>query len=437
MGLLLYVILGTLISSVLSLIPALHIYNVAGIILIISISFKSLIPTEALPVFMMSMIVTYSFLNTIPSLFLGAPDDSTIFVVLPGQKYMLEKRGYEAAMLTAIGGLAGIALLVLVTPFSFYVFPKVLRILSPHMFWILGLVIVYMVMTEWPKGMEREKTRLGKFWDAWRSLAAGILTLILSGLLGIIIMSKSLLPLEISFQSVMPAFVGLFAVPWIITNIISNTEIPSQFISKSVDLNGSIIARGSAAGFLGGLFAALFPIVTGGIGGLLAGHATAQRDERIFILSQGVSKTVYYVGAFLFFFVPTMHITRGGLAWMISPLYTPRNVNDYYIALGAMLLSGGIAFFLVKFYARLVIKLIERVDYQTISWYVLFILVAIVFLLTGTIGLLIMIVATWIGLIPVMFNSRRMNCMGVLLIPVTLNMAGLGPKISKFLGLIR
>jgi len=437
LNLLIYIFAGTLLASVLSIVPALHIYNVAGIILILSITFKGLIPTDALPVFMMSMIVTYSFLNTIPSIFLGAPDDSTIFVVLPGQKYMLEQRGYEAAVITSIGGLAGIILLALATPFAFYVFPKVMRIISPHMFWILGLILVYMVMSEWPKGMERAKTRIGKFWDAWKSLSAGILTLILSGFLGIIIMNKSLLPLEISFQGVMPAFVGLFATPWIITNIISKIEIPEQHIAKSVDLTGSIIARGSAAGFLGGIFAALFPIVTGGIGGLLAGHATAQRDERIFVLSQGVSKTVYYVGAFLLFFVPALHITRGGLAWMISPLYTPHSVNDYWIALAAMLISGGLAFILVLLYSRLIIKLIERVNYKLISWVVLGILILIIFVLTGPMGLLIMTVATAIGLIPVMFNSRRMNCMGVLLIPVMLNMAGLGPKISKLLRLLR
>jgi TctA family transporter len=45
-------------------------------------------------------------------------------------------------------------------------------------------------------------------------------------------------------------------------------------------------------------------------------------------------------------------------------------------------------------------------------------------------------VAGGIGLIPVLFGSRRMNCLGVLLIPITLNMAGVGPDIARLLGLI-
>ena len=51
-------------------------------------------------------------------------------------------------------------------------------------------------------------------------------------------------------------------------------------------------------------------------------------------------------------------------------------------------------------------------------------------------GLLIAIPATAIGLIPSLFGSRRMNCLGVLLIPITLNMAGIGASIAHGLGLI-
>ena len=84
-----------------------------------------------------------------------------------------------------------------------------------------------MLMSEWPKGGYRG-TPIKKFLDAWGSLSAGILTFFLSGFLGFIIMNKSLIPLKTSFQGIMPAFVGLFAVPWIITNIISRKKIPKS-----------------------------------------------------------------------------------------------------------------------------------------------------------------------------------------------------------------
>jgi TctA family transporter len=77
-------------SSVISCIPALHIYNVAGLLIVISLRVQGLIPDEALAMWMLGMVVGYAILNTIPSIFLAAPDESAIWIVLPGQKYLLQ-----------------------------------------------------------------------------------------------------------------------------------------------------------------------------------------------------------------------------------------------------------------------------------------------------------------------------------------------------------
>ncbi|MCK4648818.1 tripartite tricarboxylate transporter permease [bacterium] len=434
--LLFYTLLGTLIAATLSLIPALHIFNVAAFIVLIIMKTEGLIPYEALPVFMMSMVVAFSILNTVPALFLGAPDESAIWMVLPGQKYMMLGRGYEAVVLSGIGALGAIVILGLMTPISFRIFPVIKNLLRDHMFWVLTLISAYIIMSEWPKATLRPKTKLGRFIDGWKSCSAGLLTFILAGALGLIVFNKTLVPIDRAFQSITPVFVGLFAVPWVLINIISKNEIPPQYISNSVDVDANFASRGIAAGALGGAFAALFPVVTGGIGGLLAGHATAQRDDRIFIISQGASKTLYYVGAFLLLFVPALSLRRGGMAWILSPIYSPRTISEYVLALAAIAIAGGLSCILLLYYSRLIIKLITRVNYRLVSFVTLFILLGIVFAMAGPWGIFIMIPASGIGLIPVLFHSRRMNCMAVLLVPMILNMAGLGPKIVSFLRLV-
>jgi TctA family transporter len=55
---------------------------------------------------------------------------------------------------------------------------------------------------------------------------------------------------------------------------------------------------------------------------------------------------------------------------------------------------------------------------------------------TGWGGLLICAVATGIGLIPVLWGSRRVNGMGVLLLPIALNMSGAGGVVAGWLGLV-
>ena len=430
-------VVGTIISIIIGCLPAMHVYNVATLFIVfygaVSRSALGSDPYVMMP-FMMGLVVGWAILNTVPTVFLGAPDESSMLMVFPTQKYLMQGRGFEAVELTAVGALGGIICLLAVSPFLPKIMPIARRVVGPNIFWILMLILAYMIMSEFPKGGDHGDTRFARLLDAWKSLSAGILTLILSGWLGFILIRKPITT-EFAFSNIMPAFVGLFGVPWVIQNIISGTEVPKQFFPKTIDCNGFIIFRGVSAGFLGGFFAAFFPIVTGGIGGLLAGHATAQNDERSFIISQGTSKLVYYVGAFLLFFVPMAHITRGGLANMLQTMFVPRTMADYYMVLGAIAISGALAFVLLGVMSRATIWLIERIDYRYASIAALLIMVGIVFGITGIQGLFLMIIATGIGMIPIVFHSRRSNCMGVLLIPVALDMAGYGPAIARFLGL--
>jgi putative membrane protein len=434
--LLLWALIGAVGASALALIPALHIYNVAGFILLLSPTLSAWLSPEEMAFLFLGMITGYAMLNTIPSIFLSAPDDSTVFIVLPGQKYLLQRRGYEAVVLTGIGGLGGLAALLLLTPFASRVLPVVREILRPHMTWILWTIIAYMLLSEWPKGTDRQPAGWARWWDGWKSLTAGLATFLLSGLLGFIMMYRSLVPVEVAYQNLLPAFVGLFAVPWVIQNLLARVKLPPQHICRNVDAPWSAIFQGTAAGVLGGLFAAFFPVVTGGIGGFLAGHATAQRDERAFVISQGASKIVYYVGGFLLYFVPGLHLTRGGMAWMISTRYSPYTPDRYYWATAAVLLAGVVTFLLSLGLTRVVIALTRRVSYRLISLVTLGILLLVVLGMTGPGGLAVCAVATGIGLIPVLWGSRRMNAMGVLLLPIALNMAGVGDSVARVLGLL-
>ncbi len=431
-----YAIAGTLLASTLALVPSLHVYNIAGIFILFALRVQNFIGADELAMLLLGMIVGYAMLNTISAIFLGAPDDSTVFIVLPGQKYLLMSRGYEAAVLTGIGALGGVVVLLVLSPFASTIFGTLRTILIPHLHWILGVIIVYMLMAEWPKGGDRGATGLARLWDAWKGLGAGILTFLLAGLLGLVLMYKSPVPVDMSFQNLLPAFVGLFAVPWVLENILSGTEIPKQHITNTFDAPPSMIARGVFSGALGGLFAAFFPVVTGGVGGYLAGHATAQRDDRVFIISQGASKFLYYVGAFWLFFLPAARITKGGMSGMLATIYTPQGTSLYYVAVAMIALCGVLSFFLLLGYARLAVWLVEKINYRYISFATLFVLIALVYSFTGLGGIAIMLVATPIGWLPVLWGSRRMNCLGVLLVPITLNLAGVGPTVAQWLRII-
>ena len=423
----------------LGLLPGLHIYNVMGVLVLGVLGLAKAgvdVPPEVYIPAMTGMVVGWSVVNTIPAVLLGTPDESALFTVLPGQKYLMSGRGFEGTMITAVGGLAGAwFLLAVVAPCAPVYLPVAQQVLKGHMHWVLWIIITFMLMSEWPKGGNRGKAGWAKFYDAWKTLLAGLATFLLSGLLGFVLLTASPVSHEVAFQNIMPAFVGLFAVPWCLLNMVSAADVPPQRLAKSLDLDGDVILRSVWSGGLGGGIAAYFPVVTGGVGGMLAGHACAQREERVFIMGQGVSKFLYYVGAFMLMFVPGLNLTRGGGAWMVKTLYVPAGISDYYLVLGSIAVSAGLSYLAMEPITRLTIRFVSRFNYRHVSTVALVVIVLMVLLMTGWIGLFIAAVGTGIGLLPVLFGSRRLNCLGILLLPIACNMSGFGSRIISLLGL--
>jgi putative membrane protein len=106
-----FTLAGTIAGAVISMIPSLHIYNAAGVAVLIWSAMEGFIPYEAVAPFFLSLVVGYAFLSTLPMTLMGAPDESATATILPGTKYLMSGRGYEAVVITGIGSLLGLALL--------------------------------------------------------------------------------------------------------------------------------------------------------------------------------------------------------------------------------------------------------------------------------------------------------------------------------------
>ncbi|HNV70698.1 MAG TPA: tripartite tricarboxylate transporter permease, partial [Candidatus Ozemobacteraceae bacterium] len=285
-----FCLVGVISSCLFSFLPALHIYNVIGIFMWFMLQFESMLEPMQLVAICMGMIVGYSILNTVPSTFFSPGDESLSYYVLPGAQWLAQGKGWEAVMLTGMGAVGGLVVLALLAPLLISILPGLRAITAPHMFWIIGAVISFMVLSEWPKGTSQSPSCWANLWEGWKYLGVGLITFVLAALLGFIVTSRTFVPVEFAFQSITPVFVGLFALPWLITNLICLGRIPRQHVSESVDLDWELFARGTFSGFLGGFTAAYVPIVTAGVGGLMSGHGTAQRDSRLFVMSFGTCK---------------------------------------------------------------------------------------------------------------------------------------------------
>ncbi|HOW28232.1 MAG TPA: tripartite tricarboxylate transporter permease [Elusimicrobiota bacterium] len=472
-----YCLFGTLLGGLLCLIPSLHIYNVTGIAILIYLKFRTVVPEYALVPFFMSMMVAFAFLNTIPMTFFSAADESAGATILPSMDMLKNGKGKDASLLSGMGTLLGAFILLFMTPFFYKVCTYIYSISRFHLHWIIGLILVHYVMSEWPRGAGRGRKPWDKMKNGYSNIFAGLLTFTLASIVGLILTTKPLAPAELSFQNIMPIFVGFFAFPSILQAMLSKAKYPTtQYDSKYINAGWGDFGYASLPGIIGGLMTALIPAVTIGIAAISASHMTNHRNlrqtsfekpledgtvvhihtpeiyyiqERIFLIAGGINKIIYYVGAFLLLYVLTEltpnGMGRGGMNIMLKPISTPQP-GDYYIMMGTILFSSGISMLMLLWATRLTVKHFKfltdnlRAIYAVITVF----LVAVVYLMGGGLynvqgglmALLVAAVTTCIGSIPVFFNCRRSHCMAVLLVPIAANMAGYGDAIAKWLWLI-
>ena len=125
---------------------------------------------------------------------------------------------------------------------------------------------------------------------------------------------------------------------------------------------------------------------------------------------------------------------RGGAAINISLFFVPETLEQYYLISGVIALAGAVSMALLPFYARMCGAITQKVDFRHISLGSIVLLTVMVWGVTGWRGVVLMLVATALGLVPNFWHTRRIPLLAVLMIPVSLNMAGVGSKFAIWLG---
>ena len=390
LALFIYIILGVLVGSLISILPSLHIYNVAPIFILLAPELG--IAPDIMLFFLLGNVIGFAVMNSISTIFFSAPDDTTFLVLMPSQIMLLNGRGFEVALLMGTGCLIGAMIMVAISPIIMYILPKMMSLVMPNLHWILAMFLFYILLSEFPKDIGVGTNRWERFKNGWKNLAGGYLTFALASILGFIIMYGNIMPVEAAYFGMLPALIGVFAIPSLIMNIISRTEVPKQRIQRSVDATIVDIVKGGLAGFSGGFFAAIVPALTGGMGSVIAGQATGQREESQFIISMGASRFVYYVGAFFLLFVPRYTVVRGGLANLAATLYIPQEYHEFYIAVAGIAIGCVVAFLLLVVVSYLLAKVIHKVRYDYVSIAIIVILALITFATTGVIGIILSLI---------------------------------------------
>ncbi len=428
---------GVSMATIFSLIPGLHIYSILGYVVLILLNVSGYIEPLLFSSFVVAMLVGYCLGSCISSTYFQTPDDSSVFMVFPSQKYLEDGRGYEAVFLAGLGAVGGTVVASLLIIFLGNYLIMLVDLLIPHSFWIIATAMVFVWMSEWPKDPARQEKRWEKLATAWVQLSMGLIVIIAAGILGIFLFFSSLVPPNRAFQGLAAAFVGLFAYPSLIQTLIAGKkDIPKQHAGKSIEIGSTEIIQGIGGGLVGGSVGMLIPSVTAGIGNTFSRHAVAQSGDRSFMFSQGFSRAIYYVGAVLLLFIPQASVRRGGAALFITMFYIPETQAELWITAATALFAVVFGWFLFLAITKGLTKVIHKINPRYISLFGLIVMFFVTFFMLGLSGLLILAVSTAIGAIPIYFNTRRIHCISVITVPMMISMGGFSIAIIQLFGLM-
>jgi putative membrane protein len=381
-------LLGCAIGIITGLTPGLHLNTVC----LIGLSLYPLVGlnTTDFGVIMTAAATTQSFIDFIPAIFIGVPEEETALSVLPAHRLVMKGRAMEAVTLTAYGSLLGIVYGLLFLIPVMYIVPVVHKALKD--------VIIYVVITAVVVLIAREKNK-----------KAAVTSFVLSGCLGLLSLDMKILS---PTQSLLPLFTGLFG----LSNILLSLKEKTAKVHQEADIKVSLDRKMAFSGMLGslcGIVVGLLPAMSPSQIGILA-YDLLGSDLRGFLVSVSAINTSDALYSMVS--LQTINNPRSGVAAMLGQIMTV-DINTLLLFVGVMALATLIATLAHMQLGGAAMKLLARIDYGKLNLCVALFMTALIYWMTGFAGIFLAVIATAIGVIPIVEGVSRTHLMGVLILP--------------------
>ena len=377
--------------------PGLHINLVALILFSISPILLGYTNVIAVASFIIAMSITHTFTDFISATYLGAPADDTALAVLPAHRLLLEGMGHEAIKLTVIGSLLCLILTIILSPFLIFIVPLIFKYLKNYIGWLLLAVVIFMIL--------REENLNKKFW--------AFVVVALSGILGLVVFNVPNLK-----DPLLPMLSGLFGVSILFLSLTQKTVLPIQRTTEMIKVKTKAVIKALGSGIFSGSLVSIFPGLGPAQAGVLSGQIAGKIDIFGYLIMVGGINTVSMVLSLITLF--TIEKARNGSIIVVQQLLQSIDANMLILFLCVALIAGGTATFLTLYISKIFSSIMNRLNYSMVSILIIIFVAAMAMYFSGFIGLLILAIATSIGLIPNIVDVSRSNSMACLLIPIIL-----------------
>ncbi len=389
------IVLGMLCGIVTGITPGIHVNLVSVIVVSLSPWLLRYTTATVLAVFIISLAIIHTFLDAIPSIYLGAPDEGSVLNVLPGHRLLQRGEGHNAILYTIAGSLGSLVLGLVLFPLFLFG----MKWLDPFVGGIIGYVLImlmgYMIF--------REKKK-------WVYCLAAFF---LSGVLGMLVFTISGL-----HEPLFPLLSGLFGFSLLIMSLSENSKIPTQDLSKPMTMTHTSFFKSVSAGTGIGFVAAFLPGFGSSQAAIIATNIVGDiGDEGFLSLVSGLNTANMLLSIAA---VYAIEKARNGAIVSIQQLLGSVGFDEMLLFLAVSMVVGGIGAILTIYFSKVFCKFIVKVNYTYLIWGILVFITILTFYFDGFLGLVILATSTSIGLLAAQWGIGKNHLMGCLLIPVIL-----------------
>jgi putative membrane protein len=391
-GLLAGIAIGVVLGSISGLLPGIHVNTLAAGLLALQAALIPVFGTEMIAAAMIAALVTHTFLDIIPSTFLGIPDADTAISVIPSHALCLEGKGEEAVRIAALGSAWGflVALPLLLT--LILVAPAIQGFLD----WGIGIILTgiaaYLILSG-------------------ESPLHALVIFLFSGALGIFSFHFSYLGSGIagSFGILMPLLSGLFGISLLL--VAGSGKVPEQKFSE-ISLPGKTMVRGGVSGAAAGVVVGWLPGLSNATANAVIASVTSYgREPRRYIFATSTANTVNaMVGLAALYAISR---TRNGVMVALSSLEIPPLAD----LLAASAVAAVFSYLLTVTLAGSAWRM-GGIEKKNLYMVVIMFVTLLTFLLCGPFGLMVLALATGLGLAIKYLNIPQVYGIGAIMVPV-------------------
>ncbi len=388
---LLAISIGILAGVFTGLLPGIH----TNLVSVFLVSFSPLLlgyfTPISLAILIVAMTIANNYIDFIPAIYLGAPDEDTALSAQPGHSMLLKGQGHKAVLLSLLGSTLALPLVLIFTPILIFTLPKIYPFAERMMAWILIWICILLIA--------KEKFR-----------TQALIIFILSGFLGIASLNSNI------SQPLLPLLTGLFGASALIQSISQKVQIPQQEISK-LEIKKSELIKPSISAVLIAPFCSFLPGMGSSQAAIIGSSIFREISREQFLILVGSVNTI--INSLAFVVLYTIGKSRTGSAVAVQNILQLSVENLVYIT-AIIMITAIISIFLAMVISKIFAKNIDKINYSKISIAILIFLTVVIFYFTGPIGFLIFAVSTILGITCSLLEVRKGFLMGSLLIPTIL-----------------